>query len=397
MCLLVRSTLTIEMLQRLATGTSTAASAEILEDGERKRLEEQVGAYQSRLRTALVFFHSKGIAPAGLLISRTSPIGSIRGLWDAMLTDISQLHWMWWARNRASDVVYGLARLIVPTTPSIQAGVTAAVRLAWIIRNRLSSVIALVTWCLTGFGIHPIATLILILMVGGAAILPKYANLSPLRAASEELISGPRGLVCQSASSMACPFSSPNARSLCVWTSLPFCSGVTPTPQAPPPATPTSVALSPSATPAPWVITPTPTAASPSTAIPSTAIPSPIPTSSAPVRSPTSRPPNCQDRRVVITSPGINAIVTGKVPIIGTATHRTFAYYKLELGAGSQPEEWSYLDLPDLQRHPVENGLLGTLDLSAPKLPPGTYSIKLTVVDARGDYPPPCQTVILVQ
>ncbi len=103
--------------------------------------------------------------------------------------------------------------------------------------------------------------------------------------------------------------------------------------------------------------------------------------------------PRCADPRAVITSPGVGATVSGMVQIVGTATHERFQYYKLEYGAGSNPAVWSYFDGGDKT---VQGGRLGTLNASA--LAPGTYSIRVVVVDKTGNYvDPPCQTVVVVR
>ena len=68
------------------------------------------------------------------------------------------------------------------------------------------------------------------------------------------------------------------------------------------------------------------------------------------------------------------------------------SYYKLEFGAGTNPSVWSYFDGGE---NPVQGGRLGSLN--AETLPPGTYSIRVVVVDNTGNYPPPCQTTIKVK
>jgi len=102
--------------------------------------------------------------------------------------------------------------------------------------------------------------------------------------------------------------------------------------------------------------------------------------------------PRCPDPRAVISAPGINAVVSGMVPVFGTAVHEQFQYYKLEYGAGTEPAIWSYFDGGE---KPVQNGRLGTLNAAA--LPPGTYSVRVIVVDITGNFPPPCQTVIVIR
>jgi hypothetical protein len=102
--------------------------------------------------------------------------------------------------------------------------------------------------------------------------------------------------------------------------------------------------------------------------------------------------PRCPDPRAVITSPGINAQVSGMMPIIGTAEHENFKFYKLESGVGTDPSVWSYFDGGD---RPVQGARLGTLNAGA--LAPGTYSVRIVVVDASGNFPPPCQTTIVIR
>lgn len=116
----------------------------------------------------------------------------------------------------------------------------------------------------------------------------------------------------------------------------------------------------------------------------------------APLDTPTPAPrrPSCADPRSAIAAPGLNAQVSGMVSIIGTAVHERFNYYKLEYGPGASPSdsEWSFFAEGN---QPVNNGLLGTLN--AGFLPPGTYSIRITVVDASGNFPPTCQTTIVIR
>jgi len=44
---------------------------------------------------------------------------------------------------------------------------------------------------------------------------------------------------------------------------------------------------------------------------------------------------------------------------------------------------------------PVKGAQLGTLNAGA--LAPGTYSVRIVVVDASGNFPPPCQTTIVIR
>ena len=104
------------------------------------------------------------------------------------------------------------------------------------------------------------------------------------------------------------------------------------------------------------------------------------------------RSPSCPDARAVITAPGMEAVVAGMVPIVGTAAHENFQFYKLEYGAGATPRAWSYFDGGE---KPVQGGRLGTLNAGA--LAPGEYSIRIVVVDSSGNFPTPCQTTIVIR
>ena len=99
----------------------------------------------------------------------------------------------------------------------------------------------------------------------------------------------------------------------------------------------------------------------------------------------------CTDQRVMITSPHQGARVSGWVTIRGNATHENFKFYKLEYGAGSNPDTWSWFFGGEW---PVWQGTLGALNTDI--LTPGTYTIRLTVVDQTSNYPPPCQVTIVV-
>ena len=117
----------------------------------------------------------------------------------------------------------------------------------------------------------------------------------------------------------------------------------------------------------------------------------PDPTIEPMTPTPSVQAPRCPDQRAVITSPGVGAVVSGMVPILGVATHENFQFYKLEYGAGANPSIWSYFDGAD---RTVQGGRLGTLNAGA--LAPGIYSIRIVSVDESGNFPPPCQTTIVI-
>lgn len=118
--------------------------------------------------------------------------------------------------------------------------------------------------------------------------------------------------------------------------------------------------------------------------------PTPTPTPQPP---PPVAPALCPDGRSVIVSPGNGAVVSGPVAVVGTAQHDQFGYYKLEYAPGSSAGEgYSYFDGGQTQ---VVGGLLGNLNSTG--LANGVYTIQLVVVDATGNYPPPCRVTLTVQ
>ncbi|MDE0431785.1 MAG: hypothetical protein OXH98_18660 [Caldilineaceae bacterium] len=112
---------------------------------------------------------------------------------------------------------------------------------------------------------------------------------------------------------------------------------------------------------------------------------------------PESQPPAvspalCPDARAVILSPGNGAVVNGVVPIVGTAQHDQFSFYKLEIAPSGANQSFSYLAGAE---SPVVGGLLGNLDSS--NVAAGTYTVQLVVVDRTGNYPSPCRVTVVVQ
>jgi hypothetical protein len=146
---------------------------------------------------------------------------------------------------------------------------------------------------------------------------------------------------------------------------------------------------------------PTPTTAEPTPTMVAVELPTPTPTTPAPVATaeptPTSAPvvapAACGDPNIRITSPGSGATVSGQIAIAGTADDGAFQFYKVEIGAGSDPAQWSVID--DIRRQPVHDGTLITLNTAA--LPNGTYTIRLVVVDATSNFAPPCQVTFTIQ
>lgn len=110
---------------------------------------------------------------------------------------------------------------------------------------------------------------------------------------------------------------------------------------------------------------------------------------------PVVRPPACPNANVRITSPGVNQVVQGNLPIRGTANVSDFQYYKIEVGPGANPKDYEWTVVGQLHPRPVTNGVLETFNSNA--YPVGTYTLRLVVVDQTGNYPPPCQVTLAVQ
>jgi hypothetical protein len=167
----------------------------------------------------------------------------------------------------------------------------------------------------------------------------------------------------------------------------------TPTPEPTPTETTGPLAAS--------TLTPTPP---PATMTPTATATEPLPT--RPVR-PTSTPeagvtptaavsvPACPNPNARITSPGVNQVVQGNVPVRGTANIANFQYYKVEVGPGGNPRDSEWTVVGTLHESPVSGGVLETFSSGA--YPTGTYSLRLVVVDQTGNYPEPCRVTITIQ
>lgn len=155
----------------------------------------------------------------------------------------------------------------------------------------------------------------------------------------------------------------------------------------PPPiveATPTATRLL-RATPtlAPEEITPSPTPTS-TRARPTR---QPVPTTPPVTPTPTVPPPPvCPTSGVVLSSPSNGAQLTGVTQVLGTADIEAFWYYKIEIGIGQNPSDWTVIG--ELHYGPVRDGLLGTVDAGA--FPPEEYTLRLVVVNNSGNFPEPC-------
>jgi len=84
------------------------------------------------------------------------------------------------------------------------------------------------------------------------------------------------------------------------------------------------------------------------------------------------------DIPAIITSPANGALIEGVIPITGRARSTDFASYRLEYQSDADPATWVLITSSDV---PVIDGLLGSWDTVI--LPPGSYTLRLVVVDRQ--------------
>lgn len=176
------------------------------------------------------------------------------------------------------------------------------------------------------------------------------------------------------------------------------------TPEASEPVTSTAATATPIPTPTLQQLTASPTAtatpSTPSEEAPSeaaTAAPTevPLPTATAtPEPEPVIVAPSCPDARSLIIAPGVGQTVSGMVNILGTATHENFQYYKVEYASGTDVDPNSDFAYLGGERVQVTGSVLASFDSA--EFDNGAYTLKLTVVDNLGNFPPPCTVSIVV-
>jgi hypothetical protein len=152
------------------------------------------------------------------------------------------------------------------------------------------------------------------------------------------------------------------------------------------------------------VPTPTPNAVEPtpepdeSEAIEAEATAPPLPTATPESADESAEPvvdaPLCPDPRAVIVAPGVGQVLAGDVNMLGSATHENFGYYKIEYALGANVDaDDSFVYLADA-RTQVTGGVLASFDST--NFDNGEYTLKLTVVDASGNFPPPCTVSVVI-
>jgi hypothetical protein len=93
--------------------------------------------------------------------------------------------------------------------------------------------------------------------------------------------------------------------------------------------------------------------------------------------------PPAQGDLSLITSPQNNAIVRGQVPILGSATHPQFQFYKVEV-AHEPPSDENFAIVGAIHEDQVVDGQLELWDTT--QLPDGSYTLRLRVVRLDGNY-----------
>ena len=168
-------------------------------------------------------------------------------------------------------------------------------------------------------------------------------------------------------------------------------AGSEPVPPPLPTATPTPTRRYATSTPTRPYRTSTPTSRPRATSTPTRRVAIPTPTRAPAV--PPTLPPACPHVEARITSPGVNATLKGVVQIKGIADIPDFQFYKVEFGVGDKPSTWSVIG-DNVVRKRVVDDVLVTWDTG--KVPPGVYTLQLTVVNITGNYPSPCKVKVSV-
>lgn len=116
-----------------------------------------------------------------------------------------------------------------------------------------------------------------------------------------------------------------------------------------------------------------------------TPTPAPKPVVVAPTTTPVTTP-TCPTSGAQITSPAPGTRFTERYnQIVGTANINQFHHWKIEYST-NPGGSWNFLFE---QNYPIDNDELMMFDAST--VPNGPYGLRLTVVDATGNYPEPCE------
>ena len=86
--------------------------------------------------------------------------------------------------------------------------------------------------------------------------------------------------------------------------------------------------------------------------------------------------------------------LTGTVMIVGTANIPEFQFYKVEYAMGHAPLDTDFHSIGEVHRQAVVDGVLATWYVG--NMPAGQYTLRLTVVDNRGQFIRPCNVHVTV-
>lgn len=121
--------------------------------------------------------------------------------------------------------------------------------------------------------------------------------------------------------------------------------------------------------------------------------PQPGPHRPKPTAQPALHPAACP-REVQIVNPRQNEHVSGSVNVVGTANIANLQFYKLEAAMGATPLEGNFFSIGEEVTRVVNDTTLGTWYVG--NLPAGTWTLRLTAVDNRGQFPRPCSVTVHV-
>jgi hypothetical protein len=99
----------------------------------------------------------------------------------------------------------------------------------------------------------------------------------------------------------------------------------------------------------------------------------------------------CENENVTLTKPANGDRMVGAFEVLGTANIPDFAFFKLEISGVGTQGAWASVEVGN---EPITNSALGTFDSSL--YPPGDYALRLVVIDAAGNAPPPCVVAITI-
>ncbi len=104
--------------------------------------------------------------------------------------------------------------------------------------------------------------------------------------------------------------------------------------------------------------------------------------------------PAACSRAVQIVRPLEAETVGGVVQILGTASIPDFQFYKLEYAMSHTPLGTDFVSINEVHTTQVTDSVLGTWYTG--NMPEGAYTLRLTAVDNRGQFPQPCDVHITI-